>query len=97
MRACEIGGRSVKVAGIAKGSGMIAPNMATMLAFVVTDAAVEPAALQAILTAATEHTWNRVTVDGDRSTNDTCLLSPQAARGTPRVPTSQPSRRRWRR
>ncbi len=74
VRACEIGGRSVKVAGIAKGSGMIAPNMATMLAFVVTDAAVEPAALQAILTAATEHTWNRVTVDGDRSTNDTCLL-----------------------
>ncbi len=53
---------------------MIAPNMATMLAFVVTDAVVEPAALQAMLSAATERTWNRVTVDGDRSTNDTCLL-----------------------
>ena len=74
VRTCEIDGRTVKVAGIAKGSGMIAPNMATMLAFVVTDAAIEPEALQAILTPATERTWNRVTVDGDRSTNDTCLL-----------------------
>ena len=71
---CEIDGAPVRIAGIAKGSGMIAPNMATMLAFVATDAAVAPAALQAILSDATVRTWNAVTVDGDRSTNDTCLL-----------------------
>ena len=74
VRTCEVGGRAVKVAGIAKGSGMIAPDMATMLAFLATDAAVEAAALQRLLLDATTRTWNRVTVDGDRSTNDTCLL-----------------------
>ncbi len=74
VREAQLDGRPVRVAGIAKGSGMIAPNMATMLAFVATDAAVAPSALQAILDEATPRTWNAVTVDGDRSTNDTCLL-----------------------
>ena len=64
----------VRIAGIAKGSGMIAPNMATMLAFVATDAALPPAALQDMLGVAVHDTFNAVTVDGDRSTNDTCLL-----------------------
>ena len=64
----------VRIAGIAKGSGMIAPNMATMLAFVATDAALPPAALQDMLSVAVAETFNAVTVDGDRSTNDTCLL-----------------------
>ncbi len=74
VRGCEVEGRPVRIAGFAKGSGMIAPDMATMLGFVVTDAAVAPAALHAMLVDATVRTFNAVTVDGDRSTNDTCLL-----------------------
>ncbi len=70
----EIDGQPVRIAGICKGSGMIAPDMATMLAFVATDAAIAPDVLQAILTPATVRTMNAVTVDGDRSTNDTCLV-----------------------
>jgi hypothetical protein len=63
----------VKIAGIAKGSGMIAPDMATMLAFVATDAAIAPGALQTLVSLYTRSTFNCVTVDGDRSTNDTLL------------------------
>jgi glutamate N-acetyltransferase/amino-acid N-acetyltransferase len=70
----KIGATPVRIAGVAKGSGMIAPNMATMLAFLATDAAIAPAALQAMLAAEMDETFNAVTVDGDRSTNDTCLL-----------------------
>ena len=66
-------GRSASIVGVAKGSGMIAPNMATMLAFIVTDAAVPPAALRGMLRAAAAGTFNAVTVDGDTSTNDTVL------------------------
>ena len=69
----EAGGAPFRIAGIAKGSGMIAPNMATMLAFVFTDAAVPPALLQRLLADAAEQTFNRITVDGDTSTNDTVL------------------------
>jgi len=69
-----IDGVAVRIAGIVKGSGMIAPNMATMLAFVATDAAIGAAALQALVSRAIQSTFNAVTVDGDRSTNDTCLL-----------------------
>ena len=69
-------GRSVAVAGIAKGAGMIRPNMATMLGFMATDAAVEPAALQALVAAAADRSFNRITIDGDISTNDSsCDLS----------------------
>ena len=81
VREAVLDGRPVRVAGIAKGSGMIAPNMATMLAFLATDAAVAPAVLQAVLDEATPRTWNAVTVDGDRSTNDTCLLFATGAAG----------------
>ncbi|MGZ6016377.1 MAG: bifunctional ornithine acetyltransferase/N-acetylglutamate synthase, partial [Phenylobacterium sp.] len=70
----EIEGVPVRIAGIAKGSGMIAPDMATMLAFIVTDAAISPGALQTLLSLDVRTTFNCVTVDGDRSTNDTCLL-----------------------
>lgn len=70
----EIFGRTVNVVGICKGSGMIAPNMATMLAFLVTDAAVEPGVLHTLLAEEVRTTLNAVTVDGDRSTNDTCLV-----------------------
>jgi len=64
----------VRVAGMTKGSGMIHPNMATTLGFVMTDAAVEPADLQDILLSATERSYNSLTVDGDMSTNDMVLL-----------------------
>jgi glutamate N-acetyltransferase/amino-acid N-acetyltransferase len=77
----EIGGQTVTVGGAAKGSGMIHPNMATMLAFVATDAAVEKECLQGVLSKATERTFNRITVDGDTSPNDTVLLMANGAAG----------------
>jgi len=70
-----LGGTDVAIAGIAKGSGMIAPDMATMLGFVFTDAAVAPDLLQAMLARATDVTFNCITVDGDTSTSDTVLLA----------------------
>lgn len=76
-----VGGREVVVGGVAKGSGMIHPNMATMLAFLTTDAAVEGDALQAALSAATERTFNRVTVDGDTSPNDMVLAMANGSSG----------------
>ena len=69
-----IDGQTVRIGGICKGSGMIAPDMATMLAFVVTDAAIAPAVLQTLVSLYARTTFNCVTVDGDRSTNDTLLL-----------------------
>jgi glutamate N-acetyltransferase/amino-acid N-acetyltransferase len=81
----EIDGIKVRIAGVAKGSGMIAPDMATMLAFVATDAAISPAALQTLLQLYVRTTFNAVTVDGDRSTNDTCLLFATGQSGAPRI------------
>ncbi len=69
----EIDGKPVRITGLAKGSGMIEPNMATMLAFIVTDAAVEKHALQCALRFATDTSFNRISVDGDQSTNDTVI------------------------
>jgi glutamate N-acetyltransferase/amino-acid N-acetyltransferase len=69
----RVGGREIRVAGICKGSGMIEPNLATMLAFVVTDALVTPAALRAIWREVADASFNRVTVDGESSTSDTAL------------------------
>ena len=80
-----IDGHEVKIAGIAKGSGMIAPDMATMLAFVTTDAAIAPAALQTLVSLYTRTTFNCVTVDGDRSTNDTLLLFATGQSGAPKI------------
>lgn len=73
----RIGGKVVTVTGIAKGAGMIHPHMATMLAFLLTDAAVDPKPLKAALKAAVAATFNRISVDGDQSTNDTvfCLAN----------------------
>jgi glutamate N-acetyltransferase/amino-acid N-acetyltransferase len=76
-----VDGRPVRVGGMAKGSGMIAPNMATMLGFLTTDAAVRRPALQACLRQAVEASFNRITVDGDRSTNDTVLLMANGVAG----------------
>jgi glutamate N-acetyltransferase / amino-acid N-acetyltransferase len=70
----EIDGRPCRLTGIAKGSGMIQPNMATMLAFLFTDAAVERRALQKALKSAVDKSFNRISVDADQSTNDTALL-----------------------
>lgn len=67
-------GKDYVVTGIAKGSGMIRPNMATMLAFIATDMAVENTVLQSLLAQLTDRSFNRITVDGDTSTNDACLL-----------------------
>jgi glutamate N-acetyltransferase/amino-acid N-acetyltransferase len=69
-----VGGERVTVGGIVKGSGMIAPDMATMLGYIFTDAAVAPALLQAMLSRATERSFNCITVDSDTSTSDTVLL-----------------------
>jgi glutamate N-acetyltransferase/amino-acid N-acetyltransferase len=76
----DLSGKPVRITGLAKGSGMIEPNMATMLAFILTDAAVEKHTLQCALRAAADMSFNRITVDGDRSTNDTviCLANGQA-------------------
>ncbi|WP_160011733.1 bifunctional glutamate N-acetyltransferase/amino-acid acetyltransferase ArgJ [Rhizobium sp. 18055] len=73
-RSAEIGGVTVSINGIAKGAGMIAPDMATMLSFVVTDADIAPAALQAMLSAGVDPTFNSMTVDSDTSTSDTLML-----------------------
>ena len=70
----ELAGRPVRIGGMAKGSGMIAPNLATMLAFLTTDAELAPGQLQACLALSAERSFNRATVDGDMSTNDTVLL-----------------------
>ncbi|WKY43412.1 bifunctional glutamate N-acetyltransferase/amino-acid acetyltransferase ArgJ [Eubacteriaceae bacterium ES2] len=66
----EIKGKTVKIGGMAKGSGMIHPNMATMLSFVTTDVSIDPQLLDTLLTEATEETYNMISVDGDTSTND---------------------------
>lgn len=73
-RRLTLGGREVAVTGIAKGAGMIRPDMATLLVFIATDAAVDEALLQPILTAAVADSFNSITVDGDTSTNDSCIL-----------------------
>jgi glutamate N-acetyltransferase/amino-acid N-acetyltransferase len=79
----EIGGQTVRITGLAKGAGMIEPDMATMLAFLATDAAVGQSALQAALKRAVDRSFNRISVDGDQSTNDTVLLMANGAAGAP--------------
>ena len=76
-----IDGRCITLTGIAKGAGMIRPDMATMLAFIACDAALEADALQQCLSHAVQHSFNRITVDGDTSTNDACVLVATGAAG----------------
>lgn len=71
---CTIKGQEVVISGIAKGAGMIKPNMATMLGFVATDAAIAQPLLKHLLKEATDLSFNRITIDGDTSTNDACML-----------------------
>jgi glutamate N-acetyltransferase/amino-acid N-acetyltransferase len=80
-RTANLGGTTVRITGFAKGSGMIAPDMATMLCFVFTDAALPAATMQALLHPAVDASFNRTTVDSDTSTSDTVLLFATAAAG----------------
>ena len=87
-RTAEIDGVPVSINGIAKGAGMIAPDMATMLAFLFTDAAIESQALRASLDPAVDETLNAITIDGDTSTSDTALIfatGRSVDRGAPRI------------
>jgi len=90
----EIDSVPVRLSGFAKGSGMIAPDMATMLAYVFTDSALPPAVLQQLLVAAADRSFNCVTVDGDTSTSDTVLLC--ATQQAPHRPVTSPTDRRLR-
>jgi glutamate N-acetyltransferase/amino-acid N-acetyltransferase len=84
----SIGKAKVRIAGIAKGAGMIAPDMATMLSFVFTDAPISAAAMQKMLAEGVEDTFNAVTIDGDTSTSDTLLMFATGAarsRGAPKI------------
>ena len=81
----SIGGRTVHISGIAKGSGMIAPDMATMLGFIATDAALPRDVLAALLAEATKHSFNAITVDSDTSTNDSVYLMASGRAGNPPV------------
>lgn len=85
-------GATYRVGGMCKGSGMISPNMATMIAVVTTDAPVEPAALQVALRAAADASFNRVTVDSDTSTNDSCFLMASGAAGGPAIAAAEGAR-----
>jgi glutamate N-acetyltransferase / amino-acid N-acetyltransferase len=82
---CRIGGKTVRFIGCAKGAGMIHPNMATMLAYIATDASASPALLHKTLQSVARRTFNAITVDGDTSTNDTALLLASGAAGAPEI------------
>ncbi|MBV8720092.1 MAG: bifunctional glutamate N-acetyltransferase/amino-acid acetyltransferase ArgJ [Chloroflexi bacterium] len=81
----EVGGKEVRIGAMTKGVGMIYPNMATMLAFVGTDAALEPAFARSALKAVVDKTFNMITVDGDTSTNDSCFLLANGLSGAPEL------------
>ena len=81
----RIGKATVTINGIAKGAGMIAPDMATMLSFIFTDAAIAAPALQALLNEAVADTFNAVTIDGDTSTSDTLMIFATGQAGNPRI------------
>jgi glutamate N-acetyltransferase/amino-acid N-acetyltransferase len=70
----QLGGKTVNITGISKGAGMIRPNMATMLGFVATDANIDPALLPALVKTLADGSFNRITIDGDTSTNDSFML-----------------------
>ncbi len=80
-----IGGTTVTITGIAKGAGMINPNMATMLGFIATDVAIEPALLDRVSRQAANASFNRITIDGDTSTNDACMLMATGKAGNPLI------------
>ncbi len=87
----EIDGTQVTLTGISKGAGMIQPNMATMLCFVATDAEIAQPLLQQCLKQAVEQSFNRITVDGDTSTNDACVVLASAASDAPEIVADSPA------
>jgi glutamate N-acetyltransferase/amino-acid N-acetyltransferase len=90
VRSGSAGGVSYTVAGTAKGAGMIMPNMATMLSFVMTDAAIGPDLIDTIFRRSVDRSFNAITIDGDTSTNDTCLLMANGAANTPLITGATP-------
>lgn len=86
-RRCTVNGHTVTITGIAKGSGMIAPNMGTLLGYIFTDAAIPAPLLQEVLAACNEKSFNSITVDGDTSTSDTVLLFATGVVAAERIPT----------
>ena len=86
----EIGGKTVKIGGISKGSGMIHPNMATMLCFVTTDCAISPEMLQKAITTSADETFNMISIDGDTSTNDTYAVLANGMAGNPEITAEGP-------
>ncbi|MFD1384962.1 bifunctional glutamate N-acetyltransferase/amino-acid acetyltransferase ArgJ [Rhodanobacter aciditrophus] len=84
-RQITLGGKTVTIGGISKGAGMIRPNMATMLGYVFTDAAVDQSVLQALLKSTTNKSFNRITIDSDTSTNDSCIAVATGQSGAPLI------------
>ncbi|MEY4750412.1 MAG: arginine biosynthesis bifunctional protein ArgJ [Pseudomonadota bacterium] len=84
-RRIEIGGKAVHITGISKGAGMIRPNMATMLGYAATDAAIAPELLQPLVKQAADASFNRITIDGDTSTNDSFMLIATHQAGNARI------------
>lgn len=87
----EVGGKTVTIGGMCKGSGMIHPNMCTMLAFITTDAKISKKALQAAMSSDVEDTYNMISVDGDTSTNDTALLLANGMAGNEKIKEGTPA------
>ena len=85
---CRIGGKTVRIIGCCKGAGMIQPNMATMLAFLATDATISPSLLSQALRGAVAGTFNAITVDGDTSTNDTVAILANGESGARKIPSA---------
>jgi glutamate N-acetyltransferase/amino-acid N-acetyltransferase len=81
----DIGGRAISISGISKGAGMIRPNMATMLGFIATDACVDQSVMRELAFALAEGSFNRITVDGDTSTNDSFVLIATNKAGNPAI------------
>jgi len=92
---CTIGGKTVRLLGCAKGAGMIHPNMATMLGYIVTDVAIRPRILQRALSTVVPRTFNAITVDGDTSTNDTVVVLASAAAENSAISTQDAGYRRF--
>ncbi len=84
-RSIVLGGKTVTLSGISKGAGMIRPNMATMLGFIATDAAVAQPVLQSLVSHAADHSFNSITIDGDTSTNDSFVLLATGQSGAPLI------------
>lgn len=85
FRQITLQGKTVTIGGISKGAGMIRPNMATMLGYVFTDAAVDQSVLQTLLKSTTDKSFNRITIDSDTSTNDSCIAAATGQSGAPLI------------